>query len=218
MRHFGMLNLMRQAFRTESILAWSRTFQKYTSDSCILILLKGSEITGHFRHVFQAAIWRTHLLLSPLHYDILFLIFYMLIETASTHTLNLFSSSLLMNIVSLCLQNRTGKSWERTFCDQIRHLKCQCRVHSKANWWCLMIQCLGLNHDIQPMYSHCFNLSFHTNAFITMKRKLKMFHFLSLSYRIFLCQCVGLKTILVIIHQCNGWLEKENKAFNRDQK
>lgn len=116
----------------------------------------------------------------------------------------------LVNVVSLCLRNRTGKAWEKNSCEQMRHLKCQFRAHSNANWWCFMVQ---------PANSCCFNLAFQPNAFISMiKRKLKIFHFIFSLYGIILSQCVGLKTILVIINQCNGWLERENRAFKRDEK
>lgn len=72
---------------------------------------------------------------------------------------------------------------------------------------------------VQLMNSCCFNLSLQTNAFIkTIMRKLKMFHFLFSVYGIFLSHCVGFKTISVIINQYNGWLERKNKAFNRDEK
>lgn len=71
----------------------------------------------------------------------------------------------------------------------------------------------------QPMNSCCFNLSFQTNALLTaIKRKLKMFFFLFSLYEIFLSQCGRLRIILVIINQCNSWLERANKAFKRDEK
>lgn len=115
----------------------------------------------------------------------------------------------LVNVVSLCVQNGAERSWERTSCEQMRHLKCQFRAHSNANWWCFMVQ---------PTNSCCLNLSFQTKAFITtIKRKLKMFHFPFSLYGIFLSQCIGLETTLVINHECYGWLERENKAFNREK-
>lgn len=153
--------------------------------------------------------WRNHILSTVALWDPLLKFLYVYLKSSITFKIH-FHFFTLVNIVSHFLYKTTGRAWERTSCEQIRHLKHQYGAHSNTNWWCLMVQLMN---------SCCFNLSLQTNAFIKMiTRKLKMFHFLFSVYGIFLSHCVGFKTISVIINQYNGWLERENKAFKWDEK
>lgn len=137
--------------------------QKYTSNSRLLIPLKGAEILEHLKQVFQTKTFEEticccHHCMMRSYFNVFISVLKQHEHTFKTH----FQFFTLVNIVSLCLRNRTGRAWERTSCEQMRHLKCQFRAHSNANWWCFMVQ---------PVNSCCFNLAFQTNAFIYDQEK-----------------------------------------------